>query len=76
MKGKRWNCSRNLVKPKETVKEVIASQWRREPKPPKGYVFDPSFPLENGVCAVTGLRYQRYGLIRIERQRRREKMQI
>lgn len=76
MKGKRWNCSRNLVKPKETVKEVKASQWRQEPKPPKGYVFDPSFPLENGVCAVTGLRYQRYGLIRIERQRRREKMQI
>ena len=47
-----------------------------EPKPPKGYVFDPSFPLENGVCAVTGLRYQRYGLIRIDRQRRREKMKI
>lgn len=75
MKGKRWNCSRNLIKPKETVKEVKASQWRQEPKPPKGYVFDPSFPLENGVCAVTGLRYQRYGLIRIERQRWR-RMQI
>lgn len=74
MGGKRWNGSRNLQKPKETVKEVKASQWRQEPKPPKGYLFDPSFPVENGVCSVTGLRYQRYGLIRIDRQRRRERM--
>ncbi len=76
MGGKRYNCSRNLKKPKETVKEVKARQWRQEPKPPKGYIFDPSFPLENGVCSVTGLRYQRYGLIRIDRQRRRERMRI
>ena len=76
MGGKRWHSSRNLKKPKETVKEVKARQWRKEPTPPKGYVFDPSFPLENGVCEATGLRYQRYGLIKIDRQRRRERMQM
>lgn len=76
MGGKRWNRSRNLIKPKETVKEIKAKQWRMEPKPPKGYIFDPSFPLENGICSITGLRYQRYGLIRIERQKRRDSMKI
>ena len=74
MGGKRYNASRNLRKPKETVKQVNASTWRKNPKPPKGYIFDPSFPLENGVCEITGIPYQRYGLIRIDRQRARERM--
>ncbi|WP_312644007.1 hypothetical protein [Hydrogenoanaerobacterium sp.] len=64
--GRRYTPSKNLSKPKVEKRRVNAKTWREEPKPPKGYIFDSTFPLENGVCEVTGLTYQRYGLILIK----------
>lgn len=64
--GRRYTPSKNLRRPKPKKKQVSAKTWRQEPKPPQGYMFDPTFPLENGVCEVTGLTYQRYGVIRIK----------
>lgn len=69
--GQRWRASKNLRKPREVVKVVRAKTWRKQPQPLKGYRFDPNFPLENGACAVTGLAYQRYGLIKIKERRGR-----
>lgn len=64
--GKRWFGSKNLKKPVTKPNVVDAKTWRKEPKPPKGYMFDPALPLINGVCEVTGLAYQRYAFIKIK----------
>lgn len=69
--GRRYTPSKNLSKPKVDKRRVDAKSWRKEPKPPKGYMFDPSFPLINGVCEVTGLTYQRYGFIKIKTYKER-----
>lgn len=63
--GRRYVASRNLRRPQEEVRRVNASTWRKTPACPKGYREDKDFPLENGVCAVTGFAYQRCGFRRI-----------
>lgn len=63
--GHRFVASRNLRKPRETVRRVSASTWRKNPPCPKGYYPDPDFPVENGVCVVTGCAYQRCGFRRV-----------
>ncbi|MEG2405049.1 MAG: hypothetical protein RSC01_09020, partial [Oscillospiraceae bacterium] len=64
--GKRYFASRSLKKPETKSNVVDAKTWRKVPKPPKGYMFDPALPLVNGVCEVTGLAYQRYAFIKIK----------
>lgn len=59
--GKRWNPSKNLIRPKETRRVVSASSWRREPKIPKGYRL--LGEVESGVSEVSGWPYQRYVLL-------------
>lgn len=69
--GRRYTPSKNLIKPESKKKEVTAKKWRKKPTVPKGYLLDPSFPLVNGRCEVTGIEYQRYGLIKIKTYKER-----
>ena len=63
--GKSWFSSRNLIHPKEKVKEINAKRWRDEPTAPKGFMIDKTSPIEQGVNPITGAEYLRYTLIRL-----------
>lgn len=60
---KRWSCSRNLRKPKKTVKIVKADTWRDDPKPKKGYrIVKESVYYD--VNPFTGYPYQIYRMVK------------
>ncbi len=63
--GRRWNGSRNLIKP-EPQKEVIkANSYKTDIRCPKGYYIDKDTIYE-GVSSFTGLEFFEYTLIRME----------
>lgn len=63
--GKRWNASKNLIKPK-VIKEIIsANSWRDEPKPLKGYYIEKD-SVVSGIHEISGYMFQRYCMIRLE----------
>ena len=62
--GKRWYCSKNLIKPQAFVEEVSAKEWREPPQPVKGYIIDPD-SIEAGYNPVTGIPYLFYRMIKI-----------
>lgn len=68
---KRWNCSRNLVRP-VTKKRVISGHkaFRTEPKDRKGYYLDKD-SVYAGVSEFTGYAYFTYTLIKINDRRMR-----
>lgn len=67
--GRRWNSSRNLIKPKIKIEVVGRNSWRKEPKPLKGYYLEQSRTV-NGE--FFGFEYQFYSMVQIpEKQRRR-----
>lgn len=66
--GRRWNCSRNLVKPKIKVEVVGRNNWRKEPKPMKGYYLEQDKTV-NGE--FFGFEYQFYSMVLLTIQRRR-----
>lgn len=61
--GRRWNASRNLVKPEPKKTIIQANEFRAEAKPRKGYVIDKETVFE-GISAFTGLAFFEYTLIR------------
>ena len=61
--GKRWNASKNLVKPKIEKEIVSADSWTKSPKAMKGY-FIPKTSIEMDVDAF-GYPYQKYTMIKI-----------
>ena len=61
----RYSCSRNLKKPKETVRVIQANEWRKEPKAPKGYEIIKD-SVSSGVSEMTGYGYQYYMMRRIQ----------
>lgn len=61
--AKRWNASKNMIKP-EISKEIIeADSWTEFPKPVKGY-YIPKTSIEMDVDAY-GFPYQKYVMIKI-----------
>jgi len=69
--SKRWNCSRNLVRP-VTKKRVISGSnvFRTEPKEKKGYYLDKD-SVYKGISEFTGYAYFTYTLIELESKRLR-----
>lgn len=65
----KYSRSRNLIIPVPEVTVIQAKEWRKEPKPIKGYYLDKS-SLYEGISEVTGYRYQYYTMIKVERQRK------
>jgi len=61
---KRWNASKNLTKPVIKTEIVKAKSWKAEPKPLKGY-FVLQDSIYNGVCEITGRRFQRYSMLKL-----------
>lgn len=67
---RRWNPSRNLKKP-DVKKEVVkANEWRKRPKPIKGYIIETDSIVE-GFHDFTGWPYQCYSMVKIEGRKRR-----
>jgi len=64
LQGKRWNCSRNLIRP-VVKKRVIseANMYRMEPKPKKGYYIDKD-SVYCGISEVTGYAYMCFTMIK------------
>lgn len=62
--GKRWYCSKNLIKPQAIVEEVSAKEWREPPQPIKGYIIDTD-SVEAGFNPLTGIPYLFYRMIKI-----------
>lgn len=60
---KRWSCSRNLRKPKKTVKIVKADTWRDDPVPKKGYQIVKD-SVYYDVNPFTGYPYQMYRMVK------------
>ena len=61
----RYSCSRNLIKPKEIVKVIQGNEWKKEPKPVKGYEIIKDSVTE-GISEHTGYGYQYYMMRRIK----------
>lgn len=68
LQGKRWACSRNLVRPKSKKRVITERKWfKSEPTPKKGYIVDPD-SVEKGLISEEfgGYGYFRYTLVKIE----------
>ncbi len=67
LQGKRWNASKNLIKP-ITKKRIITDRdyFRTKPIPRKGYYVDPD-SIEQGVneAEFNGYGYFRYTMVRL-----------
>lgn len=61
----RYSRSRNLKMPEIKVEEMKAKEWRKEPKPPKGYYIDKN-SFYDGINGFTGRRCQYYTCVRIQ----------
>jgi hypothetical protein len=62
---KRWNGSKNLVKPIIKKEVVSSNSWREEPKAIKGYYLEKA-SIVNGVHEETGYGFQYYSMIKID----------
>lgn len=68
LQGKRWNASKNLIRPESEIKIINDREWfRTEPVAPKGYYIDQD-SVEKGVHSPEyyGYGYMRYRLVKLE----------
>ena len=68
LQGKRWNASKNLIRPVPEIQIISDREWfRTEPVAPKGYYIDQD-SVEKGVHSPEyyGYGYMRYRLVKIE----------
>lgn len=68
LQGKRWACSRNLVRPQTKRRVISGRKWfKSEPTPKKGYMVDLE-SVEKGLTSEEffGYGYFRYTLVKIE----------
>lgn len=68
LQGKRWNASKNLIRPVPEIQIISDREWfRTEPVAPKGYYIDQD-SVEKGVHSPEyyGYGYMRYRLIKLE----------
>lgn len=65
--GKRWNSSRNLIKPKITVRSITNREaFRLKPTAPKGWYIDDKYTVTGSSdIEFGGYDYMRYILIRM-----------
>lgn len=63
LKGASYNTSRNMPLPEPKVDKLV--RWKAEPKPRKGYYIAKSI---EGINPVTGYKYRRYTMIRLNRR--------
>ncbi len=63
IKNASYNTSRNMPLPKPDAKKLV--RWKREIKPKKGYYIA---KIYEGINPVTGYKYRRYTMIRINRR--------
>lgn len=66
LKEANYKTSRNMPLPEPKVDKLW--RWQKEPKAPKGYYIA---KIYEGINPVTGYKYRRYTLIRLERRKRR-----
>lgn len=68
LQGKRWNASKNLIRPVPEIKIINDREWfRTEPVAPKDYYIDQD-SVEKGVHSPEyyGYGYMRYRIIKLE----------
>ena len=68
LQGKRWNASKNLIRPVPEIQIINDREWfRTEPVAPKGYYIDQD-SVEKGTHSPEyyGYGYMRYRLIKLE----------
>lgn len=69
LQGKRYNCSKNLVRPEPKYKIIRDRGWFRtsEPKPKKGYYIDKE-SIERGITSPDyyGYGWFRYTMVKLE----------
>lgn len=70
--GKRWNSSKNLVKPKIEKEVVEADSWTDYPRAVKGY-YIPKDTIEMDVDEC-GYPYQKYTMIKIPEKKGRKRI--
>lgn len=72
--GKRWNSSRNLVKPKVIVERITNREaFRMKPAAPKGWYIDEKYTvIGTGDAEFGGYDYMRYILIRQRKGKQNE----
>lgn len=63
LKKANYNTSRNMPLPEPKKDKLV--RWKREPKPKKGYYIA---RIHEGVNPVTGYKYRRYTMIRLNRR--------
>ena len=68
---KRWNSSRNLIKPTVKIEEIKARLWREEIRVPSGYYLDRD-SVRRGVDAF-GFGWMEYRLLKIVSRSHRKK---
>lgn len=62
-----YTRSRNLRVPETKVEVIDSKQWRKEPKPKKGYYIQKG-SITDGISNLTGYRYQYYTMIRYQKE--------
>lgn len=67
LQGKRWDSSRNLIKPKIKKKVIHRNVFRSEPKEKKGYYIDKNSIMDY-ISSETGYQYMTYTLVRITKR--------
>ena len=69
LQGKRWNCSKNLVRPEPQIRIITERAWfKAEPRAIKGYYVDKD-SISKGIHSPDyyGYGYFRYTLVEIEK---------
>ena len=69
LQGKRWNCSKNLVRPEPEIRIITERAWfKAEPRAIKGYYVDKD-SVSKGIHSPDyyGYGYFRYTLVEIEK---------
>jgi hypothetical protein len=69
LKESRYSCSRNLKLPKSDTKPYKRKTWTEEPKPRKGFYVDKQ-SYHEGINPVTGYKYRRYLMMKVQLNRR------
>ena len=69
IKGRRWSHSRNIKRVEPKIEEVDAKEWAKKPRALKGYQIIPG-SVEDGINPVTGIPYQFYRMIKVEKSRK------
>lgn len=62
-----YTKSGNVKHPRKVTKVIGAKDWRKDPKPLKGYYIDKD-SLAEGVSELTGYKYQYYRMVPIRRR--------